>query len=352
MNATLTPELMYDALVRKDSQFEGVFFAAVKTTGIFCRPTCTARKPKFENVAFYTTSKEAILHGYRPCKVCSPLEQQHEAPAYIRQLLTALQEQPDRKIRDQELREMGMEPVQVRRWFKKHHNLTFQSFQRMQRINQAFGMIRYGEKVTSAAYENGYDSLSGFHYSFKKSTGFAPNASKSGQVITITRLTTPLGPMLTGATDKGICLLEFTDRKMLETELKQLQKLLASPLLPGQHRHFDQLHQELQEYFEGRRQLFTVPLDAPGTLFQQSVWKELTSIPYGTTRSYKQQAMHLNNPSAVRAVANANGLNRISLLIPCHRVIGSDGSLTGYGGGIWRKQWLLDHEERHQGSEA
>lgn len=349
MNATLTPTVMYDALVRKDSQFEGVFFAAVKTTGIFCRPTCTARKPKFENVEFYTTSKEAILHGYRPCKVCSPLEQQHTAPDFIKQLLTLLQENPDKKIRDQELREMGIEPVQVRRWFKKHHNLTFQAFQRMQRINQAFGMIRYGEKVTSAAFEHGYDSLSGFHYAFKKSTGFAPAASKSGQVITITRITTPLGPMLAGTTDKGICLLEFTDRKMLETELKQLQKLLASPLLPGQHRHFDQLTAELQEYFAGTRQLFTVPLDTPGTSFQQQVWQELTRIPFGATRSYKQQAIHLNQPAAIRAVANANGLNRVSILIPCHRVIGSDGSLTGYGGGIWRKQWLLEHEGKFKG---
>lgn len=348
MNATLTPSLMYDALVRKDSQFEGVFFAAVKTTGIFCRPTCTARKPKFENVEFYTTSKEAILHGYRPCKVCSPLELQHTAPDFIKQLLMLLQENPDKKIRDQELREMGIEPVQVRRWFKKHHNLTFQAFQRMQRINQAFGMIRYGEKVTSAAFENGYDSLSGFHYAFKKNTGFAPTGSKSGQVITITRITTPLGPMLAGTTDKGICLLEFTDRKMLETELKQLQKLLASPLLPGQHRYFDQLTAELQEYFAGARKVFTVPLDTPGTSFQQQVWQELIRIPFGATRSYKQQAIHLNQPAAIRAVANANGLNRVSILIPCHRVIGTDGSLTGYGGGIWRKQWLLDHEWKNK----
>lgn len=338
---------MYDALVRKDSQFEGVFFAAVKTTGIFCRPTCTARKPKFENVEFYNSSKEAIQHGYRPCKVCSPLEQQDEAPAFIKQLLGLIQEQPDKKIRDYELRQMGIEPVQVRRWFKKHHNLTFQAFQRMQRINHAFGMIRYGEKVTSAAFENGYDSLSGFNYSFKKTTGFAPADSKTGNVITITRLTTPLGPMLAGTTDKGICLLEFTDRKMLETELKQLQQLLAAPLLPGQHRHFDQLNKELQEYFEGKRKTFTVPLDAPGTTFQQAVWQELTTIAFGTTRSYKQQAEHLHKPAAIRAVANANGLNRISILIPCHRVIGSDGSLTGYGGGIWRKQWLLDHETKH-----
>lgn len=347
MMTNLTPDLMYDALVRKDSQFEGVFFAAVKTTGIFCRPTCTARKPKFENVTFYGSSREALQHGYRPCKVCSPLEHQHEAPGYIKQLLAMIQEAPERKISDYHLRELGIEPAQVRRWFKKHHQLTFQAFQRMQRINHAFSMIRYGEKVTSAAFENGYDSLSGFSYAFKKSTGFVPASSKNGQVITITRITTSLGPMLAGTTDKGICLLEFTDRKMLETELKQLNKLLKAPLLPGTHKHFDQLNREIQEYFEGKRKTFTVPLDSPGTDFQQAVWKELTTIPFGTTRSYKEQAVHLRQPAAIRAVANANGLNRIAILIPCHRVIGSDGQLTGYGGGIWRKQWLLDHERKN-----
>ena len=170
-------------------------------------------------------------------------------------------------------------------------------------------------------------------------------------MITITRITTPLGPMMAGATAKGICLLEFTDRKSLETEIKQLQKLLKAPALPGQHLHFDQLNRELAEYFAGTRQTFTVPLHTPGTPFQNQVWEELTRIAYGSTRSYKQQAEILKQPSAIRAVANANGMNRISILVPCHRVIGSDGNLTGYGGGIWRKQWLLEHEGKHKNAE-
>jgi AraC family transcriptional regulator of adaptative response/methylated-DNA-[protein]-cysteine methyltransferase len=341
----LTPEIMYDALVRRDSQFEGSFFAAVRTTGIFCRPGCTARSPRFENVEFFRTSKEALLHGYRPCKICAPLENKDEAPVFIKELLQQLRDEPDRKIRDWELRERGMEPVQVRRWFKRHHQLTFHAFQRMLRINQAFGRIRFGETVTSAAFGNGYGSLSGFAHSFRKATGLNPEEGARNEVISITRITTPIGPMLAGCTDRGICLLEFADRKMLETEIAQLKKYFNASALPGDHLLFEALNRELQEYFEGKRTSFSVPLDTPGTAFQLAVWQALMTIPFGTTRSYKDQALSIGRPLSVRAVGHANGCNRVSILIPCHRVVGENGHLTGYGGGIWRKKWLLEHEK-------
>jgi AraC family transcriptional regulator, regulatory protein of adaptative response / methylated-DNA-[protein]-cysteine methyltransferase len=133
---------------------------------------------------------------------------------------------------------------------------------------------------------------------------------------------------------------------MLETELKSLAKQLNASIIQGANRHFGLLHDQLAEYFEGKRKEFTVTLFTPGSEFQQTVWKELQNIPYGSTRSYKQQALALKRPEAIRAVANANGMNRISILIPCHRVIGEDGNLTGYGGGIWRKKWLLDFEKQ------
>jgi AraC family transcriptional regulator of adaptative response/methylated-DNA-[protein]-cysteine methyltransferase len=148
-------------------------------------------------------------------------------------------------------------------------------------------------------------------------------------------------------TEKGICLFDFTDRRMLETEFKELSKYLNAVILPGENKYFDLLKKEIGEYFEGKRKNFTVPLDAPGTEFQNSVWEELKRIPYGNTISYKTQATRLKNPKGVRAVANANGHNRISILIPCHRVIGEDGTLTGYGGGLWRKKWLLDFEKKN-----
>jgi AraC family transcriptional regulator of adaptative response/methylated-DNA-[protein]-cysteine methyltransferase len=147
-------------------------------------------------------------------------------------------------------------------------------------------------------------------------------------------------------TEKGICLLDFTDRRMLETEFNELRRYLNAVILPGENPHFELLKKELNEYFEGTRQNFSVPLVTPGTEFQNTVWEQLRRIPFGQTVSYKYQATAIKRPEAVRAVANANGHNRISIMIPCHRVIGEDGQLTGYGGGLWRKKWLIEHEQK------
>lgn len=343
----LTDRVMYNALLKKDSSFDGIFYVAVKTTGIYCRPTCTARKPKRENVEFFDTSKEAILNGYRPCKVFSPLENPGTAPLYINKLIKEINNNPGIKIKDYDLRKRGMEPNKIRRWFKKNHNMTFHAFQRMMRLNNAFTKIQSGEKVTSVAFDSGYESLSGFNDSFKSIVGNAPTKSSSKQVINIKRMETPIGPMYACTTEKGICMFDFTDRRMLETEFKELSKYLNAVILPGENMYFDLLKKEMNEYFEGKRKSFTVPLDTPGTEFQKKVWKVLKSIPYGKTISYKTQAEKLGKPEAVRAVANANGHNRIAIIIPCHRVIGEDGTLTGYGGGLWRKKWLLDFEKKN-----
>lgn len=344
----LTNERMYQAILDKDPSFEGQFFTAVKTTGIFCRPTCTARKPKLENVEFLPSTAEAMRRGYRPCKVCRPLENVSEAPELIKALLKKIQDEPSAKLKDWDLVQMGLEPSQVRRWFMKNHGITFHAYQRMFRLNTAFTKIKNGERVTAAAYDAGYESLSAFGDSFKNVFGVSPSESKQKNLINITRIETPLGSMFACATEKGICLLEFSDRKMLETELKWLSKHLNANIIQGANKHFDQLQQELKEYFDGKRKEFTVPLFMPGTEFQQNVWKMLITIPFGTTRSYKVQANKLQRPEAIRAVANANGMNRISILVPCHRVIGEDGQLTGYGGGLHRKQWLLDFEKANR----
>ena len=155
--------------------------------------------------------------------------------------------------------------------------------------------------------------------------------------------------MIAGATDEGVCLLEFHDRKILPAEYEDLTRLLDTSLEEGENKHLKTLRKQLEEYFSGKRKEFDIRLVTPGTPFQQSVWKELQKIRFGTTRSYMEQANALNSPDSVRAVANANGMNRISILIPCHRVIGSNGRLTGYGGGLERKKWLLDHEKKYSG---
>jgi len=174
--------------------------------------------------------------------------------------------------------------------------------------------------------------------------GEQPEASGEKADLHIVQLPTPLCPMAACASSRGVCLLEFTDNRRLERELHDLVKRLNAVILTGTNPHLDQLQNELQAYFAGQLKEFTVPLHTPGTEFQEAAWKILQDIPYGETRSYKQQAIAVGNPQAVRAVAAANGQNRVSIVIPCHRVIGADGSLTGYGGGLDRKKWLLDHE--------
>ena len=341
----LSADIMYQASFNKNPDFEGVFWMGVKTTGIFCRPTCTARKPKSENVEFFQNTKDAILKGYRPCKVCKPLENPNETPEYIQKILEELRENPALKFKDFDLVQRGVEPATVRRWFQKNHGMTFQAFQRMFRLNTAFKKIQQGDNIMETAYDSGFESLSGFNESFKTIFGISPKNSKTQKIIDLKRIETPIGTMYAAATAEGICMLEFTDRKMLETEFKDLAKSLNAIIIQGENPHFIPLEKELAEYFLGKRTEFTVPLSPVGTDFQKSVWKILMKIPYGETWNYKKQSEVLGDAKKVRAVANANGMNKISILIPCHRVIGSNGTLTGYGGGIWRKQKLLELEK-------
>jgi len=344
---SLGEEDLYSAVVNRDSSFEGVFYFAVRTTGIFCRPTCHARKPKRENVAFYESTRDALNDGYRPCKLCQPMQPLGESPDWLKPLMNEIQENPGGRISDSELRQREIDPARLRRWFKKNHGMTFQTYLRLMRISRAFGQIRHSGKVTDTAYDSGFESLSGFGDAFKNATGFAPSESADRRIVYVTRIQSPLGPLFAGAVDEGVCLLEFTDRRMLETQISRLKKRLGAKLIPGNHPHFDELNKQISAYFKGELQEFSIPLVLPGTEFQKQVWDELRSIPYGATRSYQDQANAIGKPKAIRAVATANGDNRIAIIIPCHRVIGKDGALVGYGGGIWRKQYLLDLERKN-----
>ncbi|GLS24973.1 bifunctional transcriptional activator/DNA repair enzyme AdaA [Marinibactrum halimedae] len=336
----------YQALVNRDASYQGSFYVGVKTTSIFCISTCRARKPKRENVIFFTRIKDAMAAGFRACKVCQPTLNGQITPEPIRTALEMVKANPKTKIKDQDLREAGITPETVRRWFNKHYGMTYQCFQRMYRINHALEELNNGESATHSALGAGYDSLSGFGYTFKKMMGNSPTQSHT-HVLHMDRLETPLGPMFACASKEGLCLLEFVERKMLETELTDLQRRLKARIITGHNPYIDHIKKELTEYFAGSRTHFTVPLHTPGTEFQQTVWQALQAIPYGHTASYQQQAISIGKPKAVRAVASANGMNRIAIVIPCHRVIGKDGSLTGYAGGLERKRWLLDHEANY-----
>lgn len=172
--------------------------------------------------------------------------------------------------------------------------------------------------------------------------------SQDGVTIFLTHVETPIGTMVACAVEQGLCLLEFAERPTLEKQFTAIKKLFNGQIIEGESIYFELLRQQLSEYFERTRKVFSIPLVTPGTDFQQLVWKELQNVPFGITRTYKQQSIALNNLEAIRAVASANGMNRIAIIIPCHRIIGNDGSLTGYAGGLWRKQWLLDFERGTQ----
>ncbi|MCH9687042.1 MAG: methylated-DNA--[protein]-cysteine S-methyltransferase [Deltaproteobacteria bacterium] len=335
---------MYGALTRRDAQYEGIFVVGVKTTGIFCRPSCSARKPKPGNVEYFAGTRDALLAGYRPCKRCRPLEPVDATPQWLRPLVVAVEAEPERRWRDEQLRQMGIEPARARRWFQRHHGMTFHAYCRARRLGSALGRLHQGDDVLRAGQEAGYASDSGFREAFGKHFGASPGRARSSTRILVTRLSTPLGPMIAGATDDAMCLLEFADRRMLATQVDRLCRRLEAHMIPGDNAVLARAQTQLGEYFAGGRQRFDVPLALPGTEFQRAVWAELQTIPLGDTRSYAEQARRIGRPEAVRAVGRANGDNRVAIIVPCHRVVGSGGQLVGYGGQVWRKRALLELE--------
>ena len=350
---TLPPRReMVDAFLSRDASYEGLFITAVRTTGIFCRPTCSARKPKPENVEFFPSCRDALLAGYRPCRRCRPLEEIGTDPAWAKSLIAEIEHEPTRRWRDEDLRRLDLDPARVRRWFKRRHGMTFHAYSRARRLGEAVSRLQDGETVTEVAFDHGYESLSGFGDAFRKFAGTHPTARRDATLVQVTRLATPLGPMIAGATEEHVVLLEFADRRMLPTQFARLEKRLGAVFAPSTNGLLRRLDEQLRAYFAGRLVRFDLPLAYPGTEFQRTVWRRLLEIPIGTTASYAEIARAIGRPKAVRAVARANGENRLGILIPCHRVIGSDGRLTGYGGGLWRKRRLLELENAFPDSNA
>lgn len=344
MKAYPTHGEMLRALAASDGSYDGVFLTAVKTTGIFCRPGCPARKPHPRNVEFFATVREAAFAGYRPCRRCRPLEPAGQRPAWVSRLIARLEVSPETRLKASNLRAIGVDPGRARRWFLAHFGMTFAAFCRTRRLSGALAVLRKGGNVDDAVFDSGYLSYSGFRDAFARAFGTTPGKGNHVECVTLAWIESPLGPLIAGADDRGVCLLEFADRRSIGAQLETMRRRLRRPLVPGESAVLERLRSELGEYFGGRRRTFEVPLHAPGTPFQERVWNELRRIPYGEIRSYEQVARHIGAPKAVRAVGRANGMNPIAIVVPCHRVVGKDGSPVGYGGGVRRKEWLLDLE--------
>lgn len=335
---------LYAAFVNRDAAYLGLFVVGIKSTGIYCLPTCAARKAKRENCAFFTDAQDAERAGFRACKLCRP-QQVSAASHACRALKTAIDQAPSKRWREADGSAYGVNVTTLRRQFKRCYGMTFVAYARAQRLALAAQTLAQGETVIAAQLDAQYASASGFRCAFTQ--WFAEAPSRLGKTLLyISWLDTPLGPMVAIAEEDALVMLEFAGRKALQQQVTRLLRERNAVLLPHTTPLLHTLHNELADYFAGGLRLFTTPIALHGTEFQQRAWQCLQRIPYGTTMSYSEQAKQLGVPKAVRAVASANGANRIALVVPCHRVVASNGKLGGYAAGLLRKQRLLELEGR------
>ncbi|TLP68824.1 bifunctional transcriptional activator/DNA repair protein Ada [Parasedimentitalea maritima] len=339
---------LYDALVARDARYDGQAYVGVTSTGIFCRLTCPARKPKSENCQFYSSVGACIDAGFRPCKRCHPLAPMAAADPVVDLLLQALEERPGYRWSEGDMAAMGLDASTVRRSFKRHFGMTFLEMARQRRLRDGFTALSAGDPVIAAQIDAGFESSSAFRAAFSRLIGKPPGQFSRDALLQADWIETPLGSLIAVSCQHALHLLEFIDRKALPCELAKLQKSSSCGIGFGRPEPTEQVAEELGQFFAGKDASFSTPLALHGTEFEQQVWRALQEIPAGETRSYSQLAQDIGRPSAVRAVARANGTNQLALIVPCHRVLGADGSLTGYGGGLWRKQRLIEIEQSYR----
>ncbi|SCY81660.1 bifunctional transcriptional activator/DNA repair enzyme AdaA [Paracoccus tibetensis] len=330
---------LYAALLARDPAYEGQALVGVTSTGIFCRLTCPARKPRPENCRWFADADAARTAGFRPCKRCQP---GGEAPALVAALTAALEQDPTRRWTEADVAALGHDPSTVRRLFRRQFGQSFLQMARAARLRA--GAQALPESVIAAQLDAGFESASGFRAAFRRLFGHAPQEMRGPGVALADWIDTPLGPMIAIADESHLHLLEFTERKALPQGLRRISAHLGGRLGLGRTAVTERTEAALAAFLAGQDGRLDLPLRLHGTAFQQSVWQALRQIPPGETRSYAQLAAAIGAPTATRAVAAANAANRLALVVPCHRVIGADGQLSGYAGGVWRKRRLLEIE--------
>jgi AraC family transcriptional regulator of adaptative response/methylated-DNA-[protein]-cysteine methyltransferase len=336
----LDPETAWAAFMRRDRSWDGRVIGAVHTTGIYCKPSCPARRPKRENVTFYSSAEEARAAGFRPCLRCKPDEvgRGREAVASAVKLIEQAEEAPS--LSDL-ASAVGYAPHHFQRIFKRDLGVSPAEYARALRNRRTEEALKSNGRITDAVYDAGYQSPSGFYSDAKERLGMTPSAWRDGgrgETIRWTHFDSPLGEMFIAATAKGICRLTFDDSE------DSLRRLFPNATIIEDAGGLKSLVEGALKAIEQPLAMPDLPIDVAGTAFQEAVWRELRKIPAGETRSYAEIAAAIGAPKAVRAVGSANGDNHVVVLIPCHRVIRSDGSLGGYGGGIERKKKLLAAE--------
>lgn len=348
MNARPKPlddESFYAAVVRRDPDFEGLFIVGVRTTAIFCRPTCPAVTPSRENCEFFPNAEEAQRTGFRACLRCRPLLPPNAESDAVRRLVEAVEREPGRRWRDSDLKSFGLHPSTARRQFQKRFGMSFLAFARSKRLGTALRDIGVGRRVIDAQLDIGYESESGFRDAFARTFGAMPG-KREARILAVACFDTPLGPMIAAGDEQAVYCVEYANRDGLERQFARLRSCTGAGVVPGRTAPIMQVESELAAYFRGEPLRFATRLNRGGSPFQNSVWDALLTIPLGETRSYGEIARAIGRPAAVRAVAQANGANSFAIVIPCHRVINTGGKPGGYGGGLPRKLWLLEHEQK------
>lgn len=344
----MNSDIFWDAIKNNDARFDGVLFIGVKTTGIYCRPTCRARLPKRENVEFYKSREAAIKKGFRACKRCKP-EVESYIDTKVALVLKACEmiEKKDFEVLSLEAlgMEIGSSPTYLQKVFKEILGISPKQYSDENRLQKFKTSIKKGEDVTNAMYGAGYGSSRGLYEKAAAKMGMTPATYKKGgkgMRIDFAIVDCKLGRLLVGGTEKGICSVTFGDDD--KTLTKNLFNEYPNAEFNLANESFKKYIKEILAHLEGKQKTLNLPLDLQATAFQMRVWTELRKIPYGATRSYSDIAKKIGNEKAVRAVARACATNPVALINPCHRVIGSNGSLSGYRWGIERKKAILENE--------
>ena len=330
----------WQAVLGRDRGYDGRFVTGVLSTGIYCRPSCPARHPRRENVRFFAGPEAAEAAGLRPCLRCRPNDAARDEEAVMR-ALKLLQDAEEAPALAELAAHVGYSPTHFQRVFKRSVGLSPAGFVRARRLALAGDALSAGASVTEAIYEAGFGASSRFYEANEGRMGMAPSAWRNGgRGVTIrwAVVQTTLGPMLVAATDKGVCRLSFGEGRQ-----ELAARFPGAELIEG-GAPFAALLEQVVSAVERPGDSRAIPLDVQGTAFQEAVWRELQRIPPGETRSYAQIAAAVGKPGAVRAAGSANGANNVAVLIPCHRVIRSDGSLGGYAYGLDIKRTLLERE--------
>ena len=343
----LVDDPRWQAIASRDKAADGTFYYAVRTTGIYCRPSCSARTPKRENVQFYETPEQAEQAGFRPCKRCKPdqlpLARQH-ADA-IAAICRSIESSEEMLALDELAAHAGLSPYYFHRLFKSMTGLTPKAYAAACRTGRVREQLRRSATVTDAIFDAGYNSNGRFYEKSGDMLGMTPTAYRAGGAGTEIWFAVgecSLGAILVASSPRGVCaILLGDDPEML---VRDLQDSFPLATLIGGDRDYDQLVAKVVGFVEMPRISLDLPLDIRGTAFQQRVWQALGNIPLGTTVSYTELAAQIGLPKAVRAVASACAANKIAVAIPCHRVVRTDGSLSGYRWGVERKRALLEHE--------